>query len=153
MRHCSTILTLTALEKTRLFRWIGNATIALVVLVAMPSRSDVMDWEALAETGTVEVITEDEDGSSRETTIWLLVQDGEGYVRTGGSTWGTNVSRAGRLVLRVGEIEYPLRVEFVEDDEKRALIKEGFREKYGWPDAMMSWFRGDRPQHMRLLSP
>lgn len=61
--------------------------------------------------------------------------------------------RAGRLVLRIGGTEYPLRVEFVEDDKKRALIREGFREKYGWPDALMSRFRGDRPQHMRLLSP
>jgi hypothetical protein len=61
--------------------------------------------------------------------------------------------RTGRLVLRVGQTEYALHVEFVEDDEKLALIKEGFREKYGWPDAMMDWFRGERPQHMRLVSP
>ena len=41
----------------------GNVAIALLVLVAGSSTAEAPDWETLAATETVEVITEDEDGS------------------------------------------------------------------------------------------
>ena len=110
------------------------------------------NWDAVSDASTVEVLTEDADGSLRATTVWILVQDGEAYVRTGDSTWGNNVVRSGQIILRVEEIDYSLNVEFEEDDVRREEIRQGFREKYGWFDGMISWVRGDRPRHMRLIS-
>jgi len=125
-----------------------------VILVAAPmARANTPDWSALADVETVDVVTEDEDGSLRETKVWLLVHDGRGYVRTGGTAWGANVVRTQSLILRVGDTEYDLRIEFEEADDTRARIKAAFREKYGWSDGMVSWIRGDRPKHMRMVSP
>jgi len=108
------------------------------------------DWSAHAETETVIVVNADEDGTARETTVWLAVLDGQAYVRTGGSQWGANLQRNPEFSLRVGETELNLRVAFVEDDTIRASVAAAFREKYGFPDAVMDLFRGDRPLIMRL---
>jgi hypothetical protein len=108
-------------------------------------------WDRVADVETVEVVTRDADGSPRETTVWLAVLDGQGYVRTGGSTWGGNLERDPQLVLRIGEDEYALRVEMIEDDALRGRIAATFREKYGFTDAALDWIRGHRPKMMRLL--
>ena len=82
----------------------------------------------------------------------VAVLDGQGYIRTGGTNWGDNVSRDPLLVLRIEGTEYPLRAEFVEDKDVRATIKLAFKKKYGVPDALISFVRGDRPKMMRLLA-
>ena len=123
-----------------------------VAMFALSANSQEPDWAVVSDASTVGVLTEDADGSLRVTTVWILVQDGEAYVRTGGSTWGDNVVRSGQIILRVEEIDYSLSVEFEEDDARRERIKQGFRDKYGWFDGMISWVRGDRPRHMRLVS-
>lgn len=108
-------------------------------------------WADLADVETVEVLTQDEDGESRETVIWLIVVDGEGYIRTGGTSWGDNVARDPNIALRIEETEYRVQAEFVEDDALRETITAAFREKYGWSDAMISPIRGSRPRIMHLL--
>ena len=135
----------------RLIR-ISVLTLAMVLLGAFTAQAQKPDWGAVADTETVEVLTEDEDGSLRVTTVWLLVLDGEGYVRTGGTSWGENVVRSEKLTLRIDENEYPLSVEFEEDEDLRARIKQGFRDKYGWSDGLIGWIRGSHPLHMRLVS-
>lgn len=107
-------------------------------------------WADVAAVETVEVVTSDEDGSPRETTVWLAVLDGQGYVRTGGTRWGGNVERDPELILRIGEDEYALAVEMIEDDDLRERVAAVFREKYGFPDAALSFLRGSRPKIMRL---
>jgi len=124
--------------------------VALGLLVAGPALADAPDWSSLREVGTVEVLTADEDGETRETTVWLVVVDGDGYVRTGSTTWGDNVVRRPELTLRVGEVTHPMRVEFVEDDASRQRISDAFREKYGLADRLLSWIRGARPKIMHL---
>ena len=126
--------------------WVFAAAFVFAVNAKEPN------WDAVSNASTVEVLTEDADGSLRVTTVWILVQDGEAYVRTGDSTWGDNVVRSGQIILRVEEIDYPSSVEFEEDDARREEIRQGFRDKYGWFDGMISWVRGDRPRHMRLIS-
>jgi hypothetical protein len=125
---------------------------ALALLVAAPlARAEAPDWEALREVQTVEVVTRDEDGGERETTVWLVVVDGTGYVRTGNTRWGRNLVRSPELVLRSGAASYALRVEFVEDDALRQRIGDAFREKYGsFSDRLASWFRLGRAKIMRL---
>lgn len=112
---------------------------------------EVPDWPAVADVGTVQVVNHDEDGSVRDTTVWLVVVEGQGYLRSGGGQWSQNLARDPQLELVVGETAWPLRVEFVEDDGLRQRISDAFREKYGFSDAMIALFRGDRPPMMRLL--
>jgi hypothetical protein len=124
----------------------------LAVLGAAGARAaEGPDWEALADVGTIEVITRDEDGGVRESSIWFAVLDGQGFLRTGGSTWGENISRDPTVVLRIEGIEYPLRADFIEEDTLRARIIAAFREKYGWFDGFVDFVRGSRPKIMHML--
>lgn len=122
-----------------------------VASVAAAQASPAPSWEAVEEVEEVEVLTADEDGAARETTIWLTVLDGQGYVRTSGSTtWGGNVERNSDISLRIEGTEYPLHAVFIEDDELRARVVASFREKYGWFDGFVNFIRGSRPRIMRL---
>jgi hypothetical protein len=131
-------------------RGIQGLELAVACLLAAVAAAEAPDWESLREVRTVEVVTEDEDGGSRETTVWLVVVDGAGVVRTGSTAWGENVVRKPELALRVGEASWELRAEFVEDDALRQRITDAFREKYGFLDRVVSWMRGARPKIMRL---
>ena len=122
-----------------------------VLALATPASAEAPDWNAVAAVEEVNVITIDEDADERDTTVWLAVVEGQGYIRTGSTTWGGNVSRNPELVLRIEGTEYPLRAEFVEDDDVRARIEATFNEKYGLPDSLLGFVRGDRPKMMRLL--
>ena len=132
--------------------------VALGLILAVASaaaggsaRAAAPDWDAIADEGTVVISTANENGATRQTTIWLVVVDGEAYVRTSRSTrWGGNLERDPDAVLRVGDIDYRVRASFVEDEALRARIVESFREKYGWSDAMVNVMRGSHPRIMRL---
>ena len=130
-------------------RWLP---LALGVLWAAAAVAGAPEWADLAALDTIEVVTADEDGDARETTVWIAVLEGAAYVRTGSTTWGENLARNPELVLRAGEDSWPLRVEFVEDDALRQRITDAFREKYGFSDRMVSWMRGSRPKIMRLVA-
>lgn len=109
------------------------------------------DWNSVADVEEVRVLTTNQDGTPRETTIWLAVVDGRGYIRTSGWTrWGDNVERNPEIALRIGDTEYPLRASFVEDEALRAKIVATFREKYGRLDGFLGVFRGSKPRIMRL---
>lgn len=129
------------------------APIALAAALALPVAAGAAgpDWEALADVGTIEAITHDEDGDVRETKIWFVVLDGQGFIRTGSSRWGENVERDPELVLRIDEVEYPLRADFIDDDAHREQITAAFREKYGWVDGMIGLVRGGRPKIMHVI--
>jgi hypothetical protein len=127
------------------------AALSLVVgIAAGAARADAPDWTALAAPQTVEVITVDEDGDVRETTIWIVAVEGQAYIRTGNTSWGDNLVRTPELTLRANGVEHPLRVQFVEDDGLRRKIEHAFREKYGFSDWSIALFRGSRPKMMRL---
>lgn len=115
-------------------------------------RAELPDWQQVAEVDTVQVLTENEDGAVRNTRVWLAVVDGQGYIRTGGSSWGENVERDPDVRVRIEGTEYALHALFVEDDELRERIVAAFREKYGFSDALVGLFRGARPKIMRLTA-
>ena len=131
----------------RCFRW---AWVALGLLASGPAAAEAPDWARLRDLDTVEVLTSDEDGASRETTVWLAVVDGAGYVRTGNTRWGDNVVRSAELALRAAGSSQPMRVEFVEDEALRQRVSDAFRQKYGLSDRALSWIRGSRPKIMHL---
>jgi hypothetical protein len=121
------------------------------LLGAVAAGDAELDWNSVAEVEEVRVLTTNEDGTPRETTIWLAVVDGQGYIRTSGwTTWGDNVERNPDIALRIGDAEHPLRASFVEDEALRERIVAAFREKYGWFDGFMGVFRGSKPRIMRL---
>jgi len=138
-------------QRTPCQRAAALAVTALAALAAQAAAAQAPEWPALAGIDTVEVATTDADGEPRRTTVWLVVVDGQGYLRTTATRWGDNLARDPRLELAAGDARYPLRVEFVEDDALRERIVGAFRAKYGWSDAAISWVRGSRPRIMRLL--
>jgi hypothetical protein len=122
----------------------------LALATAAGAAAGETDWAALADRDTVKVVTTDEDGDERTTTIWLLVQDGNGYIRTSKrSTWGDNVERNPEIALRVDDTDHPFRAVFITDAAEREAIVAGFDAKYGH-NVIIDWIRGDDPRIMRL---
>ena len=127
--------------------------LALLVLLAPVSGArgeDAIEWDRHSEERRVTVITTNEDGSTRETTAWLVVVDGRGYIRTGKTRWGGNIERNPEVTLRIGETELPLRVEFATDETEREAVTAAFRAKYGFWDWILDPLRGGKPKIMRL---
>ena len=131
--------------------WLSLAALLAAGLLSAAAGAAAPDWNAAAEVEEVEVLTADEDGSPRETTIWLAVLEGQGYIRTTRSTtWGDNVERDPDIALRIGEEEHSLTAAFVEDAALRERIIQAFRDKYGWFDGLLNVIRGSNPRIMRL---
>ena len=125
--------------------------LAAVVALRPPSAAAASpDWNAVAATDTVEVITKNADGTLKDTTVWLVVVDGQGYIRTGNTRWWSNIERDHDVALRIEGKEYPLRVELVEDPELRQRVIDAFRAKYGWVDRAMDAIRSSTPHVMKL---
>jgi len=126
---------------------------ALVLLAASAAFAAEPDWEKLADVGQIEVVTHDEDGDVRETTIWFAVVDGQGFIRGGNSNWIANIRRDPKdVVLRIEDREYPLQAEFIENDALRERIVAAFRAKYGWSDGAVQFMRGKRPNIVHVIS-
>jgi len=126
------------------------AAVILLTPLAGARGEEAIEWDRYAEEGTVEVITTDEDGSVRETKVWLAVVDGQGFIRTGKTRWGGNIERNPEVTLRIGETELSLRVEFVADETERDAVTSALRAKYGFSDWILNPFRGKNPKIMRL---
>lgn len=133
-------------------RWCPLALVGAVSVLALAAAAEPPDWNAVADLDTVSVATSNADGTLRYTTVWIVVVDGRGYIRTGSTTWGENVVRDPAVRLVIGETEYALRADFVEAEDERALVTAAFNAKYGWFDTLLGWFRGARPKIMRLAS-
>jgi len=124
-----------------------------LVLGVVEARAAEPNWDQVAEVGTIEIVTHDEDGDARETKIWFVVLDGQGFIRTGNSNWGENIRRdPSDVVLRIEDKEYPLRAEFIENDGLRERVVAAFRAKYGWFDGFINFVRGKRPNIMHMIS-
>jgi len=68
----------------------------LALAVGSSSESATPDWSKWADLQTVQVISTDEGGRARTTTVWIVVVDGQAYLRTGRTIWGGNVEREGK---------------------------------------------------------
>lgn len=127
------------------------ALAALIALIAAPALSESVDWNLHKDVDTVVIVTTEADGAARETTIWLCVLNGQGYVRGGGGQWVANSSRDGNVKLRVSGAELALRAEKLTDDAEIARVTAAFREKYGFSDTLATLIRGE-PTIFRLTS-
>jgi hypothetical protein len=139
-----------------LFRGRGRAAViafsaGLAVLLAVAARAVVpgIDWAAHAEARTVVVLHQDEDGTMRQTTIWLCVSEGQGYVRGGSGRWVGNTRRDGDVSVRIGDVELAVRATPLSDEAEIAQVTAAFRAKYGFGDVMATLVRG-HPTIFRL---
>jgi hypothetical protein len=124
------------------------ALVLLLGLVPLGSLADV-DWNAHKAADTVVIVNADEDGAPRETTIWLCVLDGQGYVRGGSGRWVANTLRSGDVKLRVDGSELALRATQLTDASEIERVTAAFREKYGFSDVLATVIRGE-PTIFRL---
>ena len=132
-----------------------NTRLSILLVVAaflgLPGTSWADEvWTVFEETGTIEIVTHDEDGSLRETSVWIVVLDGAGYVRTNDSRWLANIRRGSDVRLRADDVELIVQAEESEDTELFDRVEEAFKLKYGWVQRMMSRFRTTRPSVLRL---
>ena len=107
-------------------------------------------WALFAETGTIEIVTMDEDGEARETPVWIVVDGGAGYVRTNDSAWLANIRRGSTVELRVEDTHLVVQAEESRDGDEYDRVEDAFQSKYGWVQRMMSRFRTTRPTVLRL---
>jgi len=139
---------------TRFFRTLVLGSLAALNALPAGAASPLPDWKNFADLDTIQVVTrdDDEEHTLRETTIWLAVYEGQGYIRTGATTWGANVRREPNVVVRMGGANYELRATPIPEGEVYDAVKQTLRDKYGFMDSAMSIFRGigGTPTIMRL---
>jgi hypothetical protein len=127
--------------------------LAVALALALPATARAIDWNAAAPVEVIEVVTADPDGETRTTKVWLVVVDGEGYLRTGDTRWFGNLERDPGLLLRVEGTEHPLRAFFVTDPPLRGRVIQAFRDKYGWEDRLLGLFGDDADARIIRLDP
>ena len=127
------------------------AIFAAALALAGVAHGSPLDWARFTDTQTIEIVSKDEDGGKRLTTIWIVVLDRQAYIRTAGTTWGDNVERNGALELRETGGDRPLRAEKVLSEAEVERVVAAFREKYGTTDAVMELFRFGERRVFRLV--
>jgi len=131
--------------------WVLTAALLFASAAHAAHSAPPIDWTKFTDTQTIEVVSTDEDGGQRLTTIWIVVVDRQPYIRTAGTTWGDNVERNGALKLREAGGDRPLRAERVLSEAEVERVVAVFREKYGSTDSIMELFRFGERRVFRLL--
>jgi hypothetical protein len=129
---------------------------ALLVACAsapLPDAGGSIDWDAVAEERVPQIVTTDPDGERRVTKLWLVVVDGQGYIRTGDTRWFANIQRDRDVVLFVGGAAYSLRAKLEVDADRRAGVNAAFRAKYGFQDRFIGWFGSREGSNILRLEP
>jgi hypothetical protein len=94
-----------------------------------PATLDVLD-----RADEVDVQATRRDGSPLRIPIWIVVADGDAYVRSyrgESGRWYQRARRDGRLTLDAGGNRIPMTVEPVGGEELNRRVSDAFRAKYG----------------------
>ena len=135
----------------RVFRhWVLGVAGSCLAALAASGAAEAQDWGAIGATDVVVVVTRNQDGSDRDTKVWIVEVDDRAYIRTAATRWYGNVERDPDIVLRVGEDEFPLRAVLMTDAPLAEHVEAAFRKKYGFWDAFMEIFRFGEPHVMHL---
>ena len=129
---------------------VRGGVLLCALLVSTSGESATADWSKWSDLPTVEVITTDEGVGLRTTTVWIVVVEGQAYVRTGNTIWGGNVERDGKLKLKGGPGEYQCRAERINDLSLQTKVMAAFRAKYGFRDVISSVIRLGKSRIFRL---
>ncbi len=95
------------------------------ILGAEPKWSDINGEKETA------ITVNQEDGTTRELTIWFAVVDGRGYIRTWDSSWRIEMERNPDVSLRIAGRDYPVRVSAVAEGALYDRVNAAYTEKYG----------------------
>lgn len=124
-------------------------TTVLVLLPALAS-AEAFDPKATEDVGVVELITMNSNGSARKTKVWVVLVDGEAYLRTNGSRWLKNLQRIPLATLRFDDKDHPVIAEILSDPSWVEKVDQATREKYGWQEKTIHVFRMSEPTIIRL---
>ena len=124
----------------------------LALALASTAQAAALDWQRFQETDTIQIVTHDEDGELRETSVWIVAFDDHGYVRTNESRWLANIRRGSGVALRLGEQEFAVSAREPNDPALTARVEEHFKEKYGFMQRVMSTFRMREPTLLELTA-
>ena len=130
---------------------IRGVVLAFALAVGSTAESATPDWSKWADLQTVQVISTDEGGRTRTTTVWIAVVEGHAYLRTGRTIWGGNVEREGKLKLKGEPGEYQFRAEKITDPSLQEKVMAAFRAKYGFNDMISGVIRLGQHRIFRLL--
>jgi hypothetical protein len=131
-------------------RSIGSAFCLALMLLVFAAPAAAQNWSELAAEDVVTIVTRNEDGSARETKIWIVTLDERGFVRTGNTRWFRNIERDPNVTLRSAGQEVAVRATPVEDEPLRARIEDAFRAKHGFTDRLRGWVVWGRPNILEL---
>jgi hypothetical protein len=98
------------------------------------STLDQTTLDLLDDAIEVDARTPRSDGSISSRPIWVVVTDGDAYVRSyrgPGGAWYRRAQADGRLALVAGQTEIDAAVEPATDDDVNRRVSEAYREKYG----------------------
>ena len=134
-------------------RMVKRLALAVALSVASSALAEPIDWNALAAEQTVVILTQEADGAPHETTVWLAVVDGQGYIRTGDTHWHQNIARDPKIAVRVAGQEHAVTAEHVGDPALRAKVNATFAEKYGFSNTFVGWFADREKAQIMALVP
>jgi hypothetical protein len=129
---------------------ISGVVLAFSLAVGSSAEAATPDRSKWADLQTVQVISTDEGGRARTTTVWIVVVDGQAYLRTGRTIWGRNVEREGKLKLKGEPGEYQFRAERITDPSLEEKVMAAFRAKYGFRDVISGVIRLGQHRIFRL---
>jgi hypothetical protein len=122
-----------------------------LALASLAGPAAAVGWSPFAEADVVRIVTQDADGSERDTPVWFVVVEGDGFVRTNDSRWLANIRRGSPVALRLEGVERAVAAEEVADPAVSAAVEEAFKAKYGFVQRVMSAFRVREPSVLRLV--
>jgi hypothetical protein len=95
--------------------------------------------EILDRTEELQIEPSGDGQAAKRVTIWVVVADGQVYVRSARGEkgrWYQAILRHPQGVLHAGQVRVPFRAERVADPDTLAKVNEAYKRKYGqkWPN-------------------
>ena len=136
--------------RTSHFSPVWLVALPLLLLASIASGVETFDPKVTQDVDVVELITVDPDGDARKTKVWVVLIEGEAYLRTSDSRWLRNLRRIPLATLRVEGTDYPVIAEVLSDPSWVEKVDAASLEKYGWQERTIHVFRMSEPTIIRL---
>ena len=125
-------------------------SLGLVLCALAGTAAAAESWSPFAEADVVHIVTHDADGAVRDTKVWLVVVDGDAYVRTNDSRWLANIRRGSPVALTLEGVVRPVSAEEQGDAAIRERVEAAYLAKYGRRQRILSALRISEPTVLRL---
>ena len=119
-------------------------------ILSVTALADYPEASVLDAAEVIEVVTRDTDGDRRQTKVWVVLVDGDAYLRTNGSVWLENLRRDPELLLFVEGSEFEAQAEEIPSDVILEKVDRASQKKYGWQESLIHPFRTKRPEILKL---